>query len=597
MHLHADSSSTLTMMHVLTTATGRLLNQWLLTLTWACLMLHVLHEHAHTGGSWSADASQSSPHFRLNKTYLDQVNKLVWMNRFRKALEVAEGQSSRAANEIQDDGGVARGRSVTHAPPVTVTPGASGSGSDSGGAGGKDRPQFKSIPPLIVFSNSEGPVEKNVLEFSFKRPTTYQSPSSTVSKINLYLYVWKRREGRRLRRNRRRFRKRLIKIRVFQVSERNRKGKRIAELRKNVQSSHWHRLSLPVSLVHQLWESNNGTLKLRVRCKRCKRKVQLFMPSDVIKCNKKRSQRQKLKANRLSSASSSSSPSSSPISTRRKLRALQADKKCSLMSRGVSGLLPFMVIENKGGYSSRSGRSKRHAARKAATPEDGETTLDGSSIPTKTLSSSGRNSVAYPFLPQTVEKIMDMSTTGSRRLQRSTNLTSVPSPSLTAAAAVKTLGTSASMNPTPFLLRVVEKLLKGEVPAGSVRPKRSAGASSSSTSPLPGPTRICNPSPRHSDCCVVAVPVDPAEYGMGDSIVAPTTLTATSCEGACPASRRRRRMRGSGRRGGRRKKGRQWSCQPVEQQPLEIWYFDHNHELAYASLPGLVISQCACRRQ
>ncbi|KAL8611947.1 hypothetical protein ACOMHN_034076 [Nucella lapillus] len=335
---------------------------------------------------------------------------------------------------------------------------------------------------------------KNVLEFSIKRPRAGNLPI-TVSKINLYVYVWKRREARRPRRNRRRPRKRLIKIRVFQVEGRSRKGKRIAELRKNVHSSQWHRLSLPVSVVHSMWKVNNGTLKLRVRCKRCFRKVQLILPADAVKCNRQRARRQKLKANLLRSSSFSSFSNSSSGANRVQLRSLDADKKCNLVGRGVPGLLPFMVIENKVG--------------------------------------------SFPV----VEKILKAAMTSSRRSKRST-------------------------------------------------------ATSSASTRLPGPTRVCNPSPRHSECCVLAVPVDPAEYGMGDSIVAPSTLMATSCEGACPAAQRRpRRMRGNGRRGGRRKKGRQWSCQPVEQQALEIWYFDHNHELAHASLPGLVISQCACRRQ
>ena len=57
---------------------------------------------------------------------------------------------------------------------------------------------------------------------------------------------------------------------------------------------------------------------------------------------------------------------------------------------------------------------------------------------------------------------------------------------------------------------------------------------------------------RHSECCVLATPVDLSEYGMGDSIVAPSTLMATTCDGTCTQQRhhrRRRRMRVNSRRG------------------------------------------------
>ena len=95
---------------------------------------------------------------------------------------------------------------------------------------------------------------KNILQFELK-PSTSGTMTASVAKVNLYVYVWKRRETRRSRRNRRKSKKsKLIKIRVFLVDDRNRKKKRIAELRKRVHSSNWHRLSLPVSLIHSLWQ-------------------------------------------------------------------------------------------------------------------------------------------------------------------------------------------------------------------------------------------------------------------------------------------------------------------------------------------------------
>ena len=138
----------------------------------------------------------------------------------------------------------------------------------------------------------------------------------------------------------------------------------------------------------------------------------------------------------------------------------------------------------------------------------------------------------------------------------------------------------------------------------------SVAASSSS---LPSPQRVCS-SEGHSRCCVLAIPVEASEQMMGVSIVAPTTLLATSCEeretGTCPASphrhharqqRRRNRVTRGGRRGGggggRRRKGRQWTCTPVESQALDIWFFDRDHQLNHASLPGLVVSRCDCRRR
>jgi hypothetical protein len=123
---------------------------------------------------------------------------------------------------------------------------------------------------------------------------------------------------------------------------------------------------------------------------------------------------------------------------------------------------------------------------------------------------------------------------------------------------------------------------------------------------------------------VVSTPVDPAEYGLEDSIVAPSTLYATSCEGTCRQTRngrRRRRMRannnstsrrvsranrsgngnsnsnnnGNGNRG--RRRGRKVACQPTESRALDVWYFDQQQQLAYASLPGMVITKCGCTRQ
>ena len=168
----------------------------------------------------------------------------------------------------------------------------------------------------------------------------------------------------------------------------------------------------------------------------------------------------------------------------------------------------------------------------------------------------------------------------------------------------------------PFM--VIEKRI-GSLPAAAVRNRRSAlsSSSSSSSSSRPGSSsssssspsssssssssRVCDRSSRHSDCCVLATPVDLSEYGMGDSIVAPSTLMATTCDGTCTQlhhHRRRRRMRVNSRRGSRRRKGRgEPTCEPVQSQPLDVWFFDHNHELAHASLPGLVISRCGCRRQ
>nr|KAG5701603.1 hypothetical protein BaRGS_019292 [Batillaria attramentaria] len=133
---------------------------------------------------------------------------------------------------------------------------------------------------------------KNILEFELRRPSSGSVSTPVACKVNLYVFIWMKRGSRKARRSRRKSRtSKLVKIRVFLVDEQNRKSKRIAELRKRVSRSNWHRLGLPVSLIHSRTKAENETVKLRVRCKRCNRKVQLIMPGDDQKCRKKKRRR------------------------------------------------------------------------------------------------------------------------------------------------------------------------------------------------------------------------------------------------------------------------------------------------------------------
>lgn len=116
----------------------------------------------------------------------------------------------------------------------------------------------------------------------------------------------------------------------------------------------------------------------------------------------------------------------------------------------------------------------------------------------------------------------------------------------------------------------------------------------------PSGSQVCHNSSRRPDCCVRHIPVDPSDYpldasslGMAHlSIVAPTTLTATSCYGTCYQQHRAARRRRRGRENRRRRR----RCSPLESHPLDIWFFDQNQDLMHASLPGLVVSRCGCRR-
>lgn len=278
-----------------------------------------------------------------------------------------------------------------------------------------------------------------------------------------------------MHRNRRKFKKqKFVKIRVFQVDDRNRKGKRVAELRKNIESSTWHRLTLPVYLVSSLSKTQNGTLKLRVRCKKCNANIKLIMPGENnIKCEKIKTRKTKTETN---VRGNSSTQDDKAVSKQRRETTPEKNSTCEEKNR-----IPFMVIEKK-------------------------------------------------------EK-----TDTSSRYKRSTR---------------------------------------------------------SSTENLT--TGSCGDPMLNQVCCVRAIPVQPGDLGMEDTLVAPSTLLATTCDGTCEAQQHvniwQRRNRGE-RRGSKRRKHQKFLCKPIDSQPLEVWFFNRNQDLMHISLPGLTVSECGCQAQ
>ncbi|PVD30756.1 hypothetical protein C0Q70_10031 [Pomacea canaliculata] len=359
---------------------------------------------------------------------------------------------------------------------------------------------------------------KNILVFDLQRPD-----STGVAKVNLWVYIWNKRNKNN--RQRRKSKKgRLIKIRVFQIDERSPKGKRIAELRKHVQSSNWHRLSLPVSLVQSLPASENGTLKLRIRCKRCNHHTHLVMPSETTRC-----------------ASNDVMPRGDEVDEFEEDDADRQQKPRAPTPKGRS-------LRQGGGR--RKGRGGRHRSLE----------------PNKKCKrqSSGDTRDKFPFM--VIEDKDRTPEEGSRYRRSSSSVSSSSATSLS------------EMDSSPS----------------------SAAVSTSSC--------VDESNNNSRSCCVLSIPVEPSEYGLGEAIVAPTTLVVTACDGACSsrsqassspsstARHNRRGRRGEGSRGRRGKNRKTTTCQPTDSQPLDVWFFDHNHNLVQASLPNMIVSQCGCRR-
>lgn len=359
---------------------------------------------------------------------------------------------------------------------------------------------------------------KNILVFDLQRPD-----STGVAKVNLWVYIWNKR-NKNTRQRRKSKKGRLIKIRVFQIDERSPKGKRIAELRKHVQSSNWHRLSLPVSLVQSLPASENGTLKLRIRCKRCNHHTHLVMPSETTRC-----------------ASNDVMPRGDEVDEFEEDDADRQQKARAPTPKGRS-------LRQGGGR--RKGRGGRHRSLE----------------PNKKCKrqSSGDTRDKFPFM--VIEDKDRTPEEGSRYRRSSSSVSSSSATSLS------------EMDSSPS----------------------SAAVSTSSC--------VDESNNNSRSCCVLSIPVEPSEYGLGEAIVAPTTLVVTACDGACSsrsqassspsstARHNRRGRRGEGSRGRRGKNRKTTTCQPTDSQPLDVWFFDHNHNLVQASLPNMIVSQCGCRR-
>ncbi|XP_076461573.1 uncharacterized protein LOC143294045 [Babylonia areolata] len=613
--------------------------------TWlvvACLLL-LVHLHHVT-----ANVSFATGMVRLNKTRLDEIQKRAWINKLSKILRGSGagsppasgdgmmGQRDRPATPGSGEGGgrwdgdgAGRGAAAAAA-------------AGNGGRGQSDQGPSPSFLPVFVFSKSPG---NNVLEFELNRNRTSNMPD-TMAKVNLYLYVWKQRESRRSRRNRRRSKRhRFIRLRVFQVNERNRKKKRIAELRKRVHRSHWHRLSLPVSLVQSMWQAHNGTLKLRVKCKRCSDKVRLVMPSDShTPCPQKPKKNKKIKNKNKKKPAKGQTPgllhtlNPPPVrgkrdkpqvegeeeeeeekkekksargagaGRRRRRKGRRRKGRCGPSGVATPGHVPFLVIENKPdglpAPSSPAHHNHHHSLPAAGGGDDGDVAAPATTSPSQ---SSLRPFPA--FSPRNASRHARSATRSSSSSLKAKRLAKGSVLSTTVVHGLEKTKAGASVMDRSLPRRWRPSPNTSPLPPFPRRTRHGRSVSDSSSEDL-GVRRVCsNPHPRHRSCCVVALPVDPTEFNTGVSIVAPSTLTLTTCEGQCHSSttrhhhhRRRPRVRVTRRRGGggggrgKRRKSRQWTCEPAASQPLSVWYFDHNHNLAHAVLPGMLITECGCRR-
>ncbi|XP_005093781.1 uncharacterized protein LOC101862711 [Aplysia californica] len=202
-------------------------------------------------------------------------------------------------------------------------------------------------------------VDRNILAFSLKNETV--SGTRMVTKIYLWLYVWKRERKKKMTsssrpitssasssgpsardmaakrrgaRNKRQKKGKMIKIRVFLSDENGKRGQRIAQLKKKVHKSKWETLGLPVSLVKSIESSSRGNkLWLKVECKRCTRRTQLVFPttSDSKKCRRNKRKKRKGRTRK----------SSKDKKSMRRLR-----KKCA-SEVADSKMFPFIVLEEK----------------------------------------------------------------------------------------------------------------------------------------------------------------------------------------------------------------------------------------------------------
>ncbi|ESO97069.1 hypothetical protein LOTGIDRAFT_174638 [Lottia gigantea] len=122
-------------------------------------------------------------------------------------------------------------------------------------------------PEIVSFSQSIGKRNRKKSLLQFVIHIGEQKSNLEVVSAHLWLVVRKRGNKKT---------NKTIVIKVFKVQDK--KKSQLTYLRTHVKKTRWQKLSLPISVVQELLNPNEGRLKLKIECKRCGRSVKLVVP-------------------------------------------------------------------------------------------------------------------------------------------------------------------------------------------------------------------------------------------------------------------------------------------------------------------------------
>lgn len=391
--------------------------------------------------------------------------------------------------------------------------------------------------------------EKDVLTFKFKSNVVRNN--TRVNRIYLWLYFWtqehksktsgtssppKTRDLNGDDYQDKPMKGKKVKIRVFLSDTNGSRGQRIAELTTRIKSSTWGKLGLPVSLMNALAETD--TLRLKVECKRCTRKVQLILPGNNGSKSCRQLQRMKKRK-------------------KKEKRVRRMRKNCASVDNTNEKLFPFIVLEEKSKFN--------HNRFKRAAVIDLDTSKKKGIGCIKCTKSNKRN-VFDAGISQNINTSVKQSCVSVATYVDFADLNLdyvVVYPS--GFEYVTCIG---SCSDTPVLLpgntkRILKRVIRSASKEILNHQKKVHGHSSHTNE-----TYVSNYT-NHRHITQHRLHIQHNRF-------------RTMKQGHW--DKFRRRMVSTSQHG----------CQPVETRNLVILYFTHEHNLAHLELPGFLVTQCGC---
>ncbi|KAK3109045.1 hypothetical protein FSP39_021782 [Pinctada imbricata] len=174
-----------------------------------------------------------------------------------------------------------------------------------------------------VFSITVEVQKKNVLTFT----VNVNNNQGTLEALGAHLFILLRKRRRKPRRGK------TITLQVMKVADNSSNYDFLTIVRTRVKKTRWQKISLPVTLIQSLLESNRKTLQLKVMCKRCGKSVKPVLKRGTGR-NRLRRRRGKLKKKKQ----------------RKSRKNKRKNKKKTRSGKTRDSIRPFLVISTRYSY-------------------------------------------------------------------------------------------------------------------------------------------------------------------------------------------------------------------------------------------------------